>query len=436
MKPDPERAPLFRKIMFSILLASVLFLSLLSVVVYYSNEILEDELLSRQADFELQNIKALLANNPDATLPRSASLNIYLASRAAAQPIPPYLVGLPDGIHHDIKFADKAYHVLITTLGADRLYLQSDITEIERSEGLLGLILLVAWIVFIVMLFFIARILSRKLSGPVAQLSDELSRINPDQRGIRISQRFADDEVGRIAQAFDSYAEKMDGYVEKQMAFAAMASHELRSPLTIIRTSTDLIASRHDDPALNAHLEKIQRASDNMANMIHALLAVTRDQPNRNPEEATELQPLVDEIIDSLQAEIRAKRVTIDNRLDDAACVHSDRTLLAVVLTNLIRNSIKHGDNNAIGIDMAAGQLSITDTGVGIAADDLQHIFDFAYRGQHSQGYGVGLYISKLVCDYQGWALELLPNPQGGIVARIRFADPVQTPAPIDAPCV
>ncbi len=423
MKPDPERAPLFRKIMFSILLASVLFLSLLSVVVYYSNEILEDELLSRQADFELQNIKALLANNPDATLPRSASLNIYLASRAAAQPIPPYLAGLPDGTHHDIKFDDKAYHVLVTTLGDDRLYIQSDITEIERSEGLLGLILLVAWIVFIVMLFFIARILSKKLSGPVAQLSDELSRINPDQRGIRISQRFADDEVGRIAQAFDSYAEKMDGYVEKQMAFAAMASHELRSPLTIIRTSTDLIASRHDDPALNAHLEKIQRASDNMANMIHALLAVTRDQPNQNPEEATELQPLVDEIIDTLRPEINVKHIQIENRIDSAASVYGDATLITVVLTNLIRNSIKHGDNSKIVIEIEKSRLSITDNGLGIPAEDLQHIFDFAYRGQNSQGYGVGLYISKLVCDYQGWSLELVANPEGGIIAGVGFAN-------------
>jgi len=271
-------------------------------------------------------------------------------------------------------------------------------------------------------LFFIAFILSRKLSRPIAQLSEKLSSINPDQRGIRLSDQFADDEVGRIAQAFDSYTEKMDSYVEKQMAFAAMASHELRSPLTIIRTSADLIASRHDDPAIDEHLDKIQRASANMANMIHALLAVTRDQPVENTFEPIALRPLVVEIIDSLQPEIRAKHIDIDNCLDKTDCVRTDKTLLTVVLINLIRNGVKHGENSSIRIDMADSNLSISDNGFGIDSEDLLHIFDFAYRGQNSQGYGVGLYISKLICDYLGWSLRLEANPQGGIVAQVRFS--------------
>jgi hypothetical protein len=414
---------LFRKIMASILLASVLFLSLLSIVVYYSNEILEDALLAKQTDFELQNIKSLLARDPQARLPRSASLNIFLASRAATQPIPQHLQGLSEGVHHDIKIGDKAYHVLVAPIADDRIYIVNDITEIERSEGLLSNILLTAWIVLIVVLFFIAGILSKKLSGPIAQLSEKLSSINPDQRGIRLSDQFEDDEVGRIAQAFDSYTEKMDGYVEKQMAFAAMASHELRSPLTIIRTSADLIASRHDDPAINVHLEKIQRASANMANMIHALLAVTRAQPMESEQEPIALRPLVDEIIDSIQPEISAKRVKVENNLPRTVRARADKTLITVVLINLIRNAVKHSENSLIGIEMDDSHLSITDQGLGISSEDLQHIFDFGYRGQNSQGYGVGLYISKLICDYLGWSLHLEPNPQGGIIARVGFAE-------------
>ena len=423
MKSPLGDSPLFRKIMASILLAAVLFLSLLSMVVYYSNVVLEDELLTRLTDSELRNVRALLAGNSDASLPRSASLSIYLASRAATQPIPQHLLDLPEGVHHDIKIGDRSYHMLVAPLDGDHIYIQSDVTEIERSESLLSTILLIAWIVLIVALYFIAHILSRKLSGPIAQLSNELSRINPDQRGVRLSNQFEDDEVGRIAQAFDSYTGKMDGYVEKQMAFAAMASHELRSPLTIIRTSADLIASRHDDPAIDAHLEKIQRASANMANMIHALLAVTRDQPIENAHEPIALRPLVDEIIDSLQAEIDAKRIDVENRLGEAASVRADPTLVTVVLINLIRNSVKHGDNSSIRIDMEDALLSITDNGLGIDSDNLKHIFDFAYRGQNSQGYGVGLYISKLICDYLGWSLELVANPRGGIIARIGFTD-------------
>jgi len=72
---------------------------------------------------------------------------------------------------------------------------------------------------------------------------------------------------------------------------------------------------------------------------------------------------------------------------------------------------------------MQGSLLTITDSGIGIDSDELQHIFDFGYRGQNSQGYGVGLYISKLICDYQGWSLELALNPEGGIIAKVRFSD-------------
>ncbi len=416
-------SPLFRKIMISMLLASVFFLSLLSIVVYYSNEILEDDLLAKQAEFELSNIRELLAADPNAPLPSTASLSIYLQSRQDRLPIPNYMAQLADGVTHDIKSGDKAFHVMVAPVGDDRAYFRYDITEIERSEELLEIILVIAWVVLLVIMFVIARILSKKLSGPIQQLSQELSRINPDERGIQLSHRFEDDEVGRIAQAFDSYTQKMDSYVEKQMAFAAMASHELRSPLTIVQTSADLISSRHDDPDIQPQLEKISRASANMANMIHALLAVTRDQPTRDGQQQVALLPLIDEIVEGMAPEIIAKNISVENTIAPDTCIESDKTLITVVLTNLIKNAVKHGQQSSIRIEMQGPLLTITDSGLGIDSAELQHIFDFGYRGQNSQGYGVGLYISKLICEHQGWLLELSPNPDGGIVAKVRFSD-------------
>lgn len=414
-------SPLFRRMMLSILLASMFFLSLLTLLVYYSNEALEDALLATQTRFEVDNIRELLAQDPAAPLPGSASLTVYLESRRATRPIPDYLVDLDPGVHHDLRRGDKAYHILVEIHGDDRIYLQYDVTEIERSENLLLIILASAWVVMLAVIFVIARILGRRLSGPIAELSRELSEIDPDQRGIRLGERYPDDEVGRIARAFDSYTEKMDHYVEKQRAFAAMASHELRSPLTIVQTSADLIASRRADADILPHLDKIRRAASNMANMIHALLAVTRDRPTGEAREKIALRPLVEEIVDTMRPEIEAKRIRVDNRLPADASVESDPTLLAVVLTNLIRNAVKHGEQSAIVIDLADHGLTIADDGIGIDDESLEHIFDFGFRGQHSQGYGVGLYISRLACEYLGWSLGLAPNPGGGIVARIDF---------------
>jgi len=412
---------LFRRINASILLASAFFLSLLSLVIYYSNEALEDELLHTQSRFELDYIRDLLQQDPDSPLPTAASLSVYLQSRSGSMPIPAYLAGFAPGTHHDIKLDGRSYHVLVENLGDDRVYIQYDVTRIERSERLLLFILCVAWVVLLVIVFFIARILSRRLSGPIVHLSNELSRIDPDQRGVRLGERYTDDEVGRIARAFDTYTAKMDDYVEKQMAFAGMASHELRSPLTIVQTSADLIASRHADPDILPQIEKIQRAASGMSNMIHALLAVTRDKPPEREPQRVSLRPMIDEIAEALKPEIQAKQIEVDNRIEADCSVNAEPTLLRVVLTNLIRNGLKHGDHSSIAIGMQDGRLSIADTGIGIDAESLSRIFDFGFRGQNSQGYGIGLYISRLVCDHQGWTLSLEPNPGGGIVARIDF---------------
>jgi len=413
---------LFRRINASILLASAFFLSLLSIVVYYSNEALEDELLQAQSLFELEHIRDLLAHDPDSPLPASAGLAVYLQSRSDTRPIPPFLAGLAAGTHHDIELDGKAYHVLIEKHGDDLIYVQYDVTQIERSERLLLLILWSAWIVLLVIVFFIARILSRRLSGPIVHLANELSRIDPDQRGVRLGERFTDDEVGRIARAFDTYTAKMDDYVERQMAFAAMASHELRSPLTIVQTSADLIASRRTDPDILPQIEKIQRATSGMANMIHALLAVTRDHAREQSPQEVLLRPMIDEIAESLEPEFRTKQIELEIGLEADCKVNADPTLLKVVLTNLIRNGLKHGDHSRIVIGMQDSCLSIADTGIGIDAESLSRIFDFGFRGQNSQGYGIGLYISRLICEHQGWKLSLQANPGGGIVANIEFA--------------
>jgi signal transduction histidine kinase len=92
-----------------------------------------------------------------------------------------------------------------------------------------------------------------------------------------------------------------------------------------------------------------------------------------------------------------------------------------VVCSNLIKNAIKHGADSDIRIEMEDKKLSIIDSGFGISQDELEHIFDFAYRGHSSQGYGIGLYVSKLICDHQGWMLSLSQTDEGGTCAMVNF---------------
>lgn len=414
-------ASLFKKLLLSISLASISFLTLLTMVVHYSNKELEYDLLEKQIGTEIENIRSILKIHPQAELPQTASMTMYLESRASVTPIPEFLGEMPQGIYHDVEIGDNSYHIQIQPLDGDVIYIKYDITQLEESEDLLTYILLIAWVVLLFMVMVLSHVISRKLTDPVTRLSEEVSRLVPDQRGVQLSKHYEKDEVGKIAQAFDLYLKRMDDYVEKQIAFAAMASHELRSPMTIIQTSTELIDCQHDDVATRTQVEKIQRATRSMVEMIDALLQVTRDQKPARETRPLKLCFVIDDILNMLQNDIHSKNIRIKNTLLETHIVKADKTLATVVCSNLIKNALKHGSESGIRIEMAEKKLSIIDSGYGISQDELEHIFDFAYRGHSSQGYGIGLYVSKLICDHQGWELSLSKNPEGGTQATIDF---------------
>lgn len=417
----PGESSLFKKLLLSISLASISLLTLLTLVVHYSNKQLEYDLLEKQIDNEIVNIRSILKINPQAELPRTASMNMYLKSRAAITPIPDIFNEYSAGVYHDIKLDSGAFHIEIHPLDDDIIYIKYDITQLEESEALLNSILSIAWIALIFMVLILSHILSRKLADPITRLSHEVSQLVPDQRGVQLGRHYANDEVGKIAQAFDLYLKRMDEYVEKQIAFAAMASHELRSPMTIIQTSTELIDCQHDDMATRIQVDKIQRASRGMIEMIDALLQVTRDQKPDQENKPLKLSFVIDDILNMLQSDIQSKKIDIKNTLLETHIVKADKTLASVVCTNLIKNALKHGSDNGIRIEMEDKKLSIIDSGSGIPQQELEHIFDFTYRGHSSQGYGIGLYVSKLICDHQGWTLSLSQTSDGGTCASVNF---------------
>jgi signal transduction histidine kinase len=412
---------LFKKLLLSISLASISFLTLLTLVVHYSNKELETDLLDKQIGTEIDTIHDMLKTNPDAQLPHTATLSMFLQSRASVTPIPEIFHPLSEGIYHDVEVGDRSYHVQIRPFDNDIIYVKYDITQLEKSEQLLNSILVIAWVVLIFMVFIFALLLSRKLAEPITRLSREVSNLVPDQRGVQLSKHYKKDEVGKIAEAFDVYLKRMDDYVEKQIAFAAMASHELRSPMTIIQTSTELIDCQHDDLGTRTQVEKIQRATRGMVEMIDALLQVTRDQNTDKEAKPLKLCFVIDDILKMLQSDIQSKNITIKNTLLETHIVNADKTLATVVCSNLIKNAIKHGAEGGIRIEMEDKRLSIIDSGFGITQEEIEHIFDFAYRGHSSQGYGIGLYVSKLICDHQGWMLSLLQNGEGGTRAMVDF---------------
>ena len=202
---------------------------------------------------------------------------------------------------------------------------------------------------------------------------------------------------------------------ELKVDFAAMAAHELRSPITVIRGYLDVFETKLRDkfePEEQAYIDKLKVSADQLNGFISNTLNVSRldkGELTLHPE-AHDWQPIVEETASNLQlrAEIYGKQLTLAMP-DELPQVMVDPSRIAEVITNFVDNAIKYSKtSNQIAIEVSVDssgwvQTTVTDTGIGIPANLVGKLFTKYYRSHRSKdnvgGSGIGLYLSKAIVD-------------------------------------
>ena len=205
----------------------------------------------------------------------------------------------------------------------------------------------------------------------------------------------------------------------------AVVSHDLRNPLGAIDLSAAMLLQRYNgDARAKKQLETIRRSAERMEHMICDLLDMASIQAGRLAldRQPADAQALLDEVLD-LHAPLAADRGILLERTCALAGVRldCDRDRVAQVFSNLIGNALKfcrHGDRVTIACDVTerAARFTFADTGPGIAAADLPHLFEpyYSARRHAKQGTGLGLYICKGIVEAHGGVLEVASTPGGG----------------------
>ena len=96
--------------------------------------------------------------------------------------------------------------------------------------------------------------------------------------------------------------------------------------------------------------------------------------------------------------------------------------LFSIVVDNLVRNAVAHTEAGRVSVHLYADRLVVSDTGIGIEAEEIGRVFQRYYRGAASSGSGIGLSLVKRICDRQGWQIELVSRPGGGTNATLKFS--------------
>jgi signal transduction histidine kinase len=265
--------------------------------------------------------------------------------------------------------------------------------------------------------------------SPVSWLADqvnkidfsakEISPINLDEIPFK-----TDDEIQLLANSIVHLGERLDNFIERERNFTRDASHELRSPLTVIRIASDMLLSEQDlTPPAQKSVLKIKRAADDMEDLTEAFLLLARESDNALSTDEVCINDIIDEEIDRAQAFNKTKKIPINVSSTGRLLIPAADKVVSVLLGNLIRNAILYTEHGHIDITVTHSSVIIKDSGIGIPEDQFEQIFSPFYRGNRTTavGHGVGLTIVKRLSDRFGWPLRIDSAPDKGTCIEILF---------------
>jgi signal transduction histidine kinase len=394
---------------------------IIAVGLYIGAQDSGERLIDETLNAEMQDYQARRARNPHSLPPATVTLLGYVAPSSAEETAPPSpLAGQPPGRQH-IRLNDVPYRLAVADKSGVRYYLLYNETLFHERQIRLG-VYLAGFVALMALLSAgVALQLAERVIEPVKELARRVRDIGPDSPPSRLVDGFAADEVGELAGAFEQSLHRLAAFIERERAFTADVSHELRTPLAVIRGAAEvLLADANRPDKERKRLERIERAAADMADLTTALLAMARerDDGQRAP---SALEPLLRESLEKHRHLLHGKDVEVLLEIVAQPELAADPNLLAIVLANLVRNSFNYTEQGRVHIRLEAERLTIEDTGLGIPREALGKVFQRLYKGQHSQGAGIGLSLVKKICDRYGWDIQLSSEEGKGTVAVLRY---------------
>ncbi|MGI8670718.1 MAG: sensor histidine kinase [Aridibacter sp.] len=283
--------------------------------------------------------------------------------------------------------------------------------------------------------------LARKSFKPIAEMNEKAEEITARNLHERLPVENEFDELGRLAETFNRLLSRLDLSFEQQKRFMADASHELRTPVAIVRGEAEVSLTK-DNRKPTEYRETIsimQKEAERMSKIIEDLFTLSRADAGENPvqKKFVYLEDILEDIVKSFRS-IAAKRdisILFDSKTEMP--LQADEQLLQRLFSNLVDNAVKHS-KTFVKINAAREngnyRIEISDDGSGIPAENQKHIFERFYRADFARsrsknssvgsGAGLGLSISKWIAEIHNGTIELTKSNTDGSVFTVKFSIP------------
>lgn len=439
------------------LFACLLFLMNLTVYYSFSKLIFNSELNTAKKEMEkiTENVGKSLGTIPDDTLLRSyvpinGMLQIVISdSKAFATVTSPTEQILSK---RKAVFYEGEVSTLIVSNGRDYTFESMPIIMIDGSVAnlqmtkslqssseilsILRIVLVTVTFLALIPVLISSRVLSKLITQPVTSMIQTMTEIRQSGRFKRIKiEGKSKDELFQMAETFNHMIELLEINFEKQQQFVSNASHELKTPLTIIESFASLLKRRGlQEPTLFAEsIEAIHSESIRMKEMTEQLLILARNPEQWNIEfNMIDLSDFIDRTLKAFQNAYQLEIEFVDRQLQ-SIMIETDEKKLKQLLFIFLDNARKYSDDLiSVETGLVTGEvyIKIIDRGVGIPKEELEKVFDRFYRVDKARnrkqgGTGLGLSIAKEIAKAIGVEIKLDSCPGVGTTATIIFSKKV-----------
>jgi signal transduction histidine kinase len=393
-------------------------------------EFWERQLMDTFVAGELDYFVEETAASPGNQIKKSSAWTAY---KIVDGPLPEELKhfsAMPPGIH-EIVIDARNFDLGVARRNGITYYLFYDDTALEYLESTLARLLLMATILAFVLAAAYGYRLSRRVIQPVSALAGAIRGLD-EQRPTQLEcSGFADDEIGELAEAFNSYLLRLAGFIRREQDFTANISHELRTPLAAIRAIAEGLLARSDLPNdVVYRLGRLEKSAADMAEQFSCLLLLARESGvNGTPCAPVAIAAILDDVARDCRAQLRSS-VALTLHCVDEPQVAAPPRVVAMVIGNLLRNACSYTLSGTIDVYLSKHCLRVDDTGTGIVGADLPRVFERGFRGTSADevGAGLGLSIVQRFCEIYGWRIALDSAPGRGTSVRWHFAGDVIVP--------
>ena len=280
--------------------------------------------------------------------------------------------------------------------------------------------------------------LAKKSLAPITEMSRKAEDITAKNLHERLPVKNERDELGSLASKFNELLSRLDASFEQQRRFMADASHELRTPIAIVRGEADVILGkeRRDETEYRESFSIVQSEAERMTRIIEDLFTLARVDAGQQPLQkgVIYLDEILSEAVKSFRTVAEKRGVSLRFETPEEMKFSGDAQLLRRLFSNLIDNALKHAKSNVkVSAESVNDtyKINVADDGAGIAEEAQPHIFERFYRADLARsrnanaaagsGAGLGLAISKFIAEAHKGTLALAKSDASGSIFSIQF---------------